>query len=112
LLLDSLIRTTGATSSNLVTDPLTDDGSAAVWVSNAEDVDTLISRYGLLPSSRGNLVVKVAGLLAAENLGQDGRNAYRLVVAVDLLDGTAAREQDAGEALLAAVLDEARWQDP
>lgn len=112
LLLDDLIRTTGASSSNLVTDPLTDDGSAAVWVPDDAVVDTLISRHGLLPSSRGNLVVGIAGLPSAEDLGQDGRNAYRLVVAVDLLDGTAAREQDAGEALLVAVLHEARWRDP
>ncbi|MGF1654498.1 MAG: helix-turn-helix domain-containing protein [Actinomycetales bacterium] len=111
LLLDDLTRTTGASSSNLVTDPLSDDGSATVWAAEDAAVDTLISRFGLLPSSTGNLVVLIAGLPSAEDLGQDGRNAYRLVVAVDLLDGTSAREHDAGEALLAAVLAETRWRD-
>jgi len=93
----------GRSASNLVTDPLVGAVSATVWTHSLDDVDHLRRTLGLLRSSAGNVTISVPPPFGLPTLGADGRNAFRLVVAHDLLTENDPRAVYAGTALLAAI---------
>ncbi len=108
LLVDADVVRSGRSASNLVTDPLVGPVGAQVWVRTGEDVERLRSSLGLLRSASGNVTVSVPSVAGLPALGADGVNAFRLVVATDLLAQGEAREGAAGRALLEALVDSAR----
>lgn len=93
----------GRSASNLVTDPLVGAVSATVWTHTLDDVDHLRRTLGLLRSNSGNVTISVPPPFGLPALGADGRNAFRLVVAHDLLAENDPRAVYAGAALLATI---------
>jgi len=108
VLADASTVRSGRSATNLVTDPLVGPLGAVVWVRSSADADRLRRGLGLLRSAAGNVMVNVPPAIGLPALGPDGVNAFRLVVARDLLDEGGPRATAAGEALVRAVSDEAR----
>lgn len=94
----------GRSASNLVTDPLVGAVGATVWTHTLEDVDHLRRTLGLLRSNAGNVTISVPPPFGLPTLGADGHDAFRLVVAHDLLTEDDPRALNAGNALLAAIV--------
>lgn len=94
---------TGRSASNFVTDPLVGVVGASVWVLTAGTVIELRKSLGLLPSANGNITIAVPSVPNLPQLGGDGENAFRLIVATDLLREDDSRAQAAGKALLAVL---------
>ncbi|OLT50300.1 hypothetical protein BJF89_10320 [Corynebacterium sp. CNJ-954] len=87
-------------------------GDADIYISS-EDLGQLVRGYVLLPSSRGNLTVRIddGDLHRAATRTIDGRVVVpRMIAGADLADDTDARTRSAGRRLLAAVMDERRWE--
>lgn len=93
----------GRSASNLVTDPLVGTVSATVWTHTLEDIDHLRRGLGLLRSPAGNVTISAPPQFGLPALGADGHNAFRLVVARDLLSDSDPRAVFAGTALLSAM---------
>lgn len=93
----------GRSASNLVTDPLVGLASATVWTRTLDDVDHLRRHLGLLRSDAGNVTISTPPPIGLTALGTDGHNAFRLVVAHDLLTEDDPRSTSAGTALLNAI---------
>jgi len=112
--LDSLLSSAGVARSgtvatNLVTDRQVGDAGVAVWLATRDQRDHLIKTFGLLASSSGNVTVRTADVAGLDQVGT-GVDAYRMIVAGDLLDSTDARGRHAGAELLVSALSERRWQ--
>ena len=110
LLLDRRVARTGTSAVVNGSDPRVGPGPAAVWVRTPDDLDELGHTYGLLPAAAGNLTVSVAGAPQVPWLGGPDGNAFRLVVAVDLLVQADARSHRTGSELLSAALAERSWR--
>jgi excisionase family DNA binding protein len=102
------VRRSGTHARNLVTDLFAGSEDVVMWVLDEADLRDVVSRFGLLPSNRGNLTVRVARVDGLGAVGAGGGDAFRLIVAADLLDLGGARSRRAGEALLHRCLLEAR----
>ena len=100
---------TGASATNVVGDRLTGAPGADVWVTSADVVTELARRLGLLRSSAGNVTISVPGA-DIDRISADGRNAFRLIVARDLLLEDDPRAHAAGEDLIIRVEREASWR--
>ncbi len=109
LLASPLVVRTGRSATNLVTDALVGPVGASVWAPTAAAANELQRSLGLLPSSTGNVTVGIPATDAPTAWGADGENAYRLIVAVDLLHDGDPRSVSAARALVDAVAREARW---
>ena len=99
----------GASASNGVGERLVAADTAELWVSGDDELAASVNRHGLLASRTGNVVVRCASVSGLTRLTSDGQNAYRLIVAADLLDSKDSRARSAGVDLLAAIQDEQRW---
>lgn len=104
LLASPSIVCSGRSASNIVTDLLVGPVSATVWTHTIEDADQLRRKLGLLRSTAGNVVISSPPTFGLPALGADGHNAFRLVVARDLLAENEPRASAAGAALLATVI--------
>lgn len=110
LLTDPRTARTGQSATNLVGDHLVGPAGADVWVASEAELTAVRADFGLLRSSGGgNLTIRVpaAGRLPA--LGTGDGNAFRLVVAADLLGAADPRLKRAGIELLKSALGEHRW---
>jgi hypothetical protein len=83
--------------------------SASIWVRSADELVALAREYGLIAAAVGDVSVAVAGVPGLGACGDGDGNAYRLVVAADLLSSTDARGRRAGRDLLERVVQERRW---
>lgn len=110
LLADAATVCTEASATNLAGDLLTGAPSASVWVADAAAASRLQRSLGLLRSDAGNVSIAVPNA-DVERISADGRNAFRLIVALDLLDEDDPRSQAAVEQLIRQVEQEARWQE-
>lgn len=112
LLGDSRIVRTGISAVESYRLGLGTGGDADIYVSS-EDLGQLVRGYVLLPSSRGNLTVRVddGDLYRAAARTIDGRLVVpRPIAGADLADDTDARTRSAGRRLLAQVLEEREWE--
>ncbi|MFE5309500.1 helix-turn-helix domain-containing protein [Isoptericola sp. NPDC056605] len=100
---------TGASATNVVGDRLTGAPGADVWVANADVAIELTRGLGLLRSSAGNVTISVPGA-DVDRISADGRNAFRLIVARDLMLEDDPRARAAGEDLILHVEQEASWR--
>jgi excisionase family DNA binding protein len=107
---DQRLAQSGASATNLVTDRQITTTSLDLWCLSTADRDAIRTTYGLLPTARGNVRLQVADVSGLTQLGTGG-NAFRLIVAADLLDAEDARSRSAGRALLDATLAERSWSD-
>jgi hypothetical protein len=111
-LTDSRIVRTGISAVESYRLGLGTGGDADVYVSS-EDLEQLVGGYVLLPSSRGNLTVRVNGgdlHRPAVRIIAGHLVAPRLIAGADLAVDTDARTRSAGRRLLAAVMAERRWE--
>jgi len=102
LLADDQVRLGGASASNFVSDRLVSTGTAEVWVADAGELDGLVQHWGLLYSRRK----RDCQMRLREESGPArrwGDDAYRLIVAADLLNGPDSRSRTAGVELLVSV---------
>lgn len=106
LLAHPLTVRTGRSATNLATDALVGTVGASVWVTDRELAEQLRRDLGLLRSSTGNVTIAIPAAPNLPTLGADGVNAFRLVVATDLLAEDEPRADAAGAALLETVTDE------
>ncbi|OLT50286.1 hypothetical protein BJF89_10250 [Corynebacterium sp. CNJ-954] len=112
LLTDSRVVRTGISAVESYHLGLGTGGDADVYV-RSENLVQLVRGYVLLPSSRGNLTVRVddVGLYRAAARTVDDRLVVpRLVAGADLADDTDARTRSAGRRLLAQVLTDQEWE--
>jgi excisionase family DNA binding protein len=100
LLESGAVGRSGTHARNLVTDLFAGSENAVVWVLDEARLRDAVDRFGLLPTARGNLTVRVAGVDGLGAVGAGGGDAFRLIVAADLLELGDARSRRAGEALL------------
>ncbi|GIG27015.1 helix-turn-helix domain-containing protein [Cellulomonas denverensis] len=107
VLADASTVRSGRSATTLVTDPLVGAPGAVVWTRSAEEAERLRRTLGLLRSAAGNVTINVPPPIGLTGLGADGVNAFRLVVARDLLDEDEPRARSAGEALLHSVAGDA-----
>ena len=107
---DQRLTTSGASATNLASDRQIEASRVQLWCLTTAERDQVVAAYGLLASAQGNTEVRVAEVPGLTKLGVEG-NAFRLVVAADLLDGEDARARSAGRTLLEATLREHRWTD-
>ena len=98
----------GESSTGLTTDPFVAT-TQSIWVCGRDDLASVRQHYGLLPSDTGNLTVRTVEVAGLSSLGTGDGNAFRLIVAADLLESGDARSRYAGTELLAAVLGERLW---
>jgi excisionase family DNA binding protein len=108
LLSSKVIARSGVSARNLASDRQVAADMAAVWQAQRADLAEVITRYAMLPSDQGNVVVRIADVEGMAATGVSG-DAYRLIVAADLLDAGDARQKRAGRQLLHAALGEHRW---
>lgn len=108
VLTDRATVRSGRSASNLVTDPLVGPVGAVVWVPTLDDAERLRLGLGLLRTAPGNLTLSVPPAIEMPALGADGENAFRLVVAGDLLSDNEPRATSAGTALLRVLVADAR----
>jgi excisionase family DNA binding protein len=110
LLTDKRTVRTGQSATNLVGDKLVGPSGADVWVAGEAELAVVSEEFGLLRSSGGgNVTIRVPGASGLPVLGVGDGNAFRLVVAADLLAAPDPRVRRAGHELLAATLGEHRW---
>lgn len=112
LLGDSRVVRTGISAVESYRLGLGTGGDADVYV-RSENLVQLVRGYVLLPSSRGNLTVRVDdGDLhpPAARMIDSHLVVPRLIAGADLADDTDARTRSAGRRLLAQVLQERRWE--
>jgi excisionase family DNA binding protein len=107
------VARSGVSARGLVTDRQISADTAAGWLAHADDLVELTRRFAMLPSDQGNVLLRVADVdgmnsASATTAGKD-RDAYRLIVAADLLESSDARTSRAGRALLHGALDEQLW---
>jgi hypothetical protein len=107
LLESGAVGRSGAHARDLVTDRLVGSDRAVVWVPGDDIAQVLVARFGLLPTARGNLTVRVADVDGLHSVGSGGGDAFRMIVAADLLDLADARSRRAGDALMRRCLSEA-----
>jgi|GEM_PF-696227 excisionase family DNA binding protein len=106
-LLDSgVVGRSGVHARDLATDRLVGSERVIVWVPDDEHLRDVVARFDLLPTSRGNLTIKVAGVHGLGSVGTGRGDAFRLIVAADLLDLADARSRQAGGALVRRCLSE------
>ncbi len=110
LLADGRAVRTGVSATNLVGDPILSAPGADVWVSSDLDQRRLRADHGLLPSTSGNVTIRVAEIDGLRVLGCADGNAFRLMVAADLLDAPDTRTRYAGAELLGTAISERRWR--
>jgi hypothetical protein len=108
---DQRLALSGSTATNLASDRQIAASRVQLWCLTSADRDEVVAAYGLLATAQGNTELRVADVQGLNQLGVEG-NAFRLIVAADLLDGEDARARSAGRALLEATLRERRWTDP
>lgn len=105
---DRRLAATGASATNLSSDRRIGSSNVQLWCRSTADRDAVVAAYGLLPTTLGNVELRVAEVPGLSALGENG-NAWRVIVAVDLLGNSDARSRSAGRMLLEAALTERRW---
>ena len=110
LLADARAMRSGVTATNGVGDTQVSAEQAEVWVKDDGDLSSLRASLGLLPTNDGNIMVRTAEVTGLTHLGAGDGNAFRLIVAADLLSGRDSRARYAGQELLEATLAERRWR--
>jgi excisionase family DNA binding protein len=110
LLSDERVARSGVTATNVVRDAQVSGDEAELWVQTDAELSSLRTSLGLLPSTAGNLTIRSAHVTGLTSLGSGDGNAFRLIVAADLLNGRDARARYAGQELLETALGERRWR--
>ncbi len=111
VLADASTVRTGGSATNVASDRLVGPVAAEVWVASLDDAERLRRSLALLRTSAGNIVIHVPPAAAVPLLGADGENAFRLVVASDLLADDDPRASAAGAALLDQVVADVKAWD-
>ncbi len=110
LLANKNVARTGISATNLIGEAQMTADQAEIWVADSAAIRVLRADFGLLPSESGNVTIRVADVPELRGLGTGDGNAFRLIVAADLINGRDARARYAGGELLAATLAERRWR--
>lgn len=106
---DQRVLTSGTFAGNLIGDGLLGD-EGTVWLRAGAGLDELVDDHAMLHSARPNLTIRWQDAGFPLSSGPEDRSPWRMVVVADLLLERHSRSERAADNLLAAALDERRWQ--
>lgn len=106
LLNDTLVFRSGSFATNLASDNI-HSFSGTIWTKNMTDYKILRKKYALLTNDEGNIIYKT--IMSNHALGNGDGNAYRLIVAVDLLTEPDSRSHYAGQKLIEQIITDKLW---